>query len=800
MKRPLVSVAISYALGLLLADHMHPPVAALFIAGFGLIAAAFLRRSWAPRLLLPVVFVAGWTNLAWRADVIPPLDLRNHFIADAQIVSLRGRLWWPPERRVYSHGDKETVRTMAWLETEAARPNGGEWRAVTGRVLALTRGELPDGARRHARVEITGVLAPPPGPEARGLFDYRKYLSRQFIYYQLRADGAQDWEIIKAREPDVSGRFIAWAKAVLGRGIPETDPSLPLLWSMSLGARSSLEHEDYAPFIRTGTMHIFAISGLHVALISGMLVAALRSCRLPRRWCGIIAVPLIWFYTAATGWQPSAVRAAIMSTVVLGGWALARPTDLVNSLCAAALIILVWDPQQLFGASFQLSFFVVLSIALLLPALQTARDRWLRHDPFLHPDLVPRWKRWLHACARSSTNALGISLAAWLGALPLTVYYFHLLNPVTLLANLLVVPASSVALGCNMAALLTGDWLWPLTEALNRVAVLFMRLIVRLCDTWSGPGWGTMNIRSLLLPEVAAYYAVLLGVFSGWFMKGRRGRWTLAGVPALAAGWLGILSQWHSPAAISILPLEGGMAVHSRVQGRDTLIDCGRTNSYERLVAPLLQARGVNRLDTLILSHGDLGDMGAARLAAGQFQPRRICAGPLKFRSPVYRECVRHFSDEGRLSTLSLGASADCWHVLHPMPDDRVSQADEGALVLSAEIQGARVLFLSDLNRAGQETLLNRHTDLRADVVIAGMPSQDEPLCDALLDRIRPEIIIVGDSTPPAYNRARPELAKRLRASGARVVLASEAGVTEIRFAKGRHAVECMGGLEGAGE
>src|SRR6185503_685950 len=109
--------------------------------------------------------------------------------------------------------------------------------------------------------------------------------------------------------------------------------------------------------------------------------------------CGVVVIPLIWFYTAATGWQPSAIRSTVMMTVIIGGWALKRPSDLLNSLAAAAFIILLWDPQQLFGASFQLSFFVVLSIALLMPPLELVRDRLLQTDPLLPEPLVPRWRQ-----------------------------------------------------------------------------------------------------------------------------------------------------------------------------------------------------------------------------------------------------------------------------------------------------------------------------------------------------------------------------------------------------------------------
>src|SRR6266516_4293447 len=82
-------------------------------------------------------------------------------------------------------------------------------------------------------------------------------------------------------------------------------------------------------------MHIFAISGLHIALIAGILVSLLRVLQIPRGLCGWMVIPLIWFYTAATGWQSSAIRSTIMMSVIIAGWAIKRPSDLLNSLAAA---------------------------------------------------------------------------------------------------------------------------------------------------------------------------------------------------------------------------------------------------------------------------------------------------------------------------------------------------------------------------------------------------------------------------------------------------------------------------------
>src|SRR6185503_15575913 len=153
-----------------------------------------------------------------------------------------------------------------------------------------------------------------------------------------------------------------WAQQALARGLPVEDEALRLEWALTLGWKPALTEEVSEPFVRAATYHIFAVDGLRMAIIFGIFFSLLRALSVPRAMCGLLLVPLIWFYTGLTGWPASAVRATVMLTVVIGGWVLQRPGNLVNSLFAAVVIILVWQPQQLFQAGFQLSFLVVLRI------------------------------------------------------------------------------------------------------------------------------------------------------------------------------------------------------------------------------------------------------------------------------------------------------------------------------------------------------------------------------------------------------------------------------------------------------
>ena len=210
-------------------------------------------------------------------------------------------------------------------------------------------------------------------------------------------------------------------------------------------------------------LHVFAISGLHIALLATIVVELLRFTQLPRWAVGALVLPVVWLYTAATGNQPSAVRATLMTTVVVGGWMLCRPPDLLNSLAGAGLAILAWDPRQLFQPGFQLSFAVVGAIAVLARPIEEALRHIAAPDPLLPEEFRPDWQERLRRLWFRIAAGLSVSLAAWIGSMPLSAYLFHLFTPGSLVANLIVVPASTLALAAGVASLACGPW-WPRVE------------------------------------------------------------------------------------------------------------------------------------------------------------------------------------------------------------------------------------------------------------------------------------------------------------------------------------------------
>jgi hypothetical protein len=364
MIRPLIVVVIFYAAGLLLGQLWQPPLLLLFVISFSVLIPAITIRELRPFLLWPALALVGWTNLVFHTAIISPHDLRSLLGKEPVLATVRGQLAETPRLKIVEQDDEETEHSLAEVAVNGLRL-GENWQPASGMIMISTPAAPATNFFSGQNVEISGVMTCPPPPLAEGLFDYRDYLRTRGIYFELKARSANDWQlgVPTLSSPPLADRFLNWSRRTLALGLPAEDETLRLLWAMTLGWRTAFTGDISEPFLQAGTMHMFAIDGLRIALFSGMLVALMRVLQISRAWCGVIAIPLIWFYTAATGWESSALRASLMMTIVLGGWALKRPVDLLNSLALAAFIILLGEPRQLFEASFQLSFFVMLTIA-----------------------------------------------------------------------------------------------------------------------------------------------------------------------------------------------------------------------------------------------------------------------------------------------------------------------------------------------------------------------------------------------------------------------------------------------------
>ena len=706
------------------------------------------------------IFLLGWANYAGQTTPSSPNDLR-HWVPDAgAIARVEGTVLSVPRIQKTTSG----TRLQVSMELERAQTNG-VWRAAVGRVMVLGTNSLNGTISKGKRITVDGVLAPPRPAVAPGFFDRKQQLARQAIYHELQTDVVSEYKVTPSvRELSWSELFQIWGRATLGRGLPENDPAVELLWAMAVGWRTGLSGDVAASFMQSGTMHLFAISGLHVALVAGIMLGLLRVCRLGRQGAAALVIPLLWFYAGATGWQPSAVRATVMMTLLLGGWVLKRPVNVLNSLGLAAFLILLWDPQQIFRASFQLSFVVVFSLACVVPPVAQWLENQARPDPYLPRLLWSRWQQGLFGASRWFLGALAVSAGAWLASMPLVAHHFNLFNPVALLANVPVVVCGMAALASCLRSLLLGVWLEPVSVWFNHAAWFFMNAMMAISQ-WAAelPG-GWQYVRSPQGWMMAGWYFVLFGFGTGWAWHSARRRWMFLGVGMFAVLLLLVWQKDRVVVRMTFLPQ--GPMVH--VEGEDLLVDCGDEWMAGMVVPRQLRVRGVDELDHCVVTHL------VTHHAGGLEMLKEAC-----LLRQVYRAQSRSSSPVGKQVTgleLVAGDRVGRWDVIHPAQGEDFPRSTDDALVLRGKFHEVTVLLLSDLGHDGRQALTRKDVNLQADVLALSVPDRSLPVDLGFLRQVAPKVIVVQDSQFPVTERASTQWLARLRESNATVLSVKNLG------------------------
>jgi competence protein ComEC len=236
---------------------------------------------------------------------------------------------------------------------------------------------------------------------------------------------------------------------------------------MLLGDASGISAFIFQDMVRTGTVHVLVVSGTNVGLVVFVCHILLKLLRIPRRPRFFFLFPAIVLYCLITGASPPVIRAGIMASVFVSAYLFQREADIINSCCLAVLAMLAWDPRQLFDVSFQLSFASVLAIILLFPRLK----KLFRADAIKQKFLG-------YIC-----DSCLVSASAWLGTGFLLAWYFQMVSPVSILANLFIVPLAGL-ITLSGACLVISSWLAPCITRFCAISCDHAVFLMVLLNSW----------------------------------------------------------------------------------------------------------------------------------------------------------------------------------------------------------------------------------------------------------------------------------------------------------------------------
>jgi competence protein ComEC len=646
---------------------------------------------------------------------------------------------------------------------------------------------------------------------------------------RCRAYAARSW---------ASGRLSAFTASRANMALPQaarlTSGDTAMLDAMLFGDRSGLRHDLRIGFERTGSFHLFVVSGMHVALLAGMLFWALRRVRAPNGVATIVIIAATASYAVLTGFGVPVQRALLMTSVFLVARWIGRNVGVLQALGAAALAVLAVDPRALTEASFQMTFLVLVAVGglamplserSLLPRLRAARDLdalWL--DARLPPRLaqmrvmlrlfgnafaaalprpIAKWSRHLPAFSvrmllRVTELALVSVVIEACMALPMAVY-FHRATPFALPANLLAIPLVGLLAPLavvTFCASLVSAWLAALPAAATAVVLHGV--------SWAIAHLSRMRFADTRVPAPAMWVtAVIVACIAAacWAVR-RRSRWIVAaGLAALAVVPLATL--WperpllHS-GALEVTALDVGQGDSLLVvspDGHTVLVDAGgpvgqaadtdRWDVGEEVVAPYLWSRRLRRLDAVLLTHAHSDHMGGMPAILRDFHPRELWVSIDPAESADYKNllaeaasldvCVRHFHAGESFAWGGVRAS-----VLSPEAGYANSNTpvNDDSLVLRLDFGKASVLLEGDAERRSEDIMLANNRIAPVTLLKVGHHGSRTSTNPEFLAATSPHEAVISSGRRNTFGHPRYEVLERLEEAGVKTIRTDRQGAT----------------------
>ncbi|MCX6135549.1 MAG: DNA internalization-related competence protein ComEC/Rec2 [Ignavibacteriales bacterium] len=743
-RRPAVRAVLLFTSGIILSTFFRPTIISVFSA-ISILAALFVfSRVRVSSSILPSLYVhAVMVLLGLLLSIARQDQIQNDILGPryfGERILIHGRIESEPVKR--------GARADMIVRTESIRRDSAEIQAQRRLLVQIVRKAHwsdPDSLAIGDRIMIEGYLEALPGARNPGEFDYGRYLALNGIQGFVTVRDTNSISLL-ARPGSFSLSEIS-AKAqnniysIYDRFHGQGEASF--LKGVVFGYRGDLSAEVKKAFMDTGTIHILAVSGSNVVVVALIFYSLIGFLRVsPRAATGLTLVGLLW-YMVMTGMSPSVVRATIMAGSILVGNVIGRKGDIYNSLAFAALVMLLWDPLYLLDVGFQLSFAAVLSIVYFFPKL----------EPLI--SLLPA-KLVRITGVDSTLKLFAVSVAAQIGTLPFSAYYFGQVSPVSILANLVVVPVSGLntLLGfATLGAAYISGWLASSYAALNDLLVSLLLKFV----TWSASvPYAHMETVGVGAMSAVFYYATVAALFN------RRNPRVV--VWAFGVILLGMNVSFYAEAftrrggmfTVTVIDVGQGDALLLEFpNNRRVMIDAGPTYSQgdaaQRTIAPYLKKRGIRALDALILSHPHDDHIGGCISLLKSIRVGSLIVADTAPVSKSYEAVLSAVRERGiPISVVRAGESlqfdpATRIFVLQPGSVLAGGDLNNQSLVLKTCYGSTSSILTGDASTEVEDRILRTSTDLlMSDVLKVAHHGAATSSSEGFLKAVRPSLALIS--------------------------------------------------------
>ena len=629
----------------------------------------------------------------------------------------------------------ETARTKVAIRATRIR-DGTEWINISG-ISDLVIHHPTRHVQPGDRIRVFGQLVASSPPTNPGQFDFEKFYrakSKLAFVHAYHVDSVEiiepaDWTGVKLLSTlrqklnELTWTYVHEDEAALASAI-------------LLGNREQLSKTRRDSFLETGTVHLLAISGLHVGILAGAFFLLFRIGLLGREKCLWATILFVLFYAWLVEFRPPVSRAAILIVLFCIGRLCGERGFSFNLLAIAGLIVLIFNPCDLFAIGPQLSFLAVATL--------TFGKDWVFWPPSRDPikrlvaSTRPFHVRTINWLGRKLRAAVLVSALIWLIAMPLVAFRFHLVAPIALVVNPILLVPIAWALYGGLGVLVLGWFAPSLADIFGWFCHVNLGWIEAMVTAAQAIPLGHCWTAGPSEASVGMFY---LGVFLFAIYPPTRlpGRWLLT----LTAAWLVFVwfvpdqfDKWcqrkkgDAPLRLTVVDVgHGSSALIQLPDGRNMIYDAGSLGSAEygaRNIAGVLWSERIEHVDAVILSHADVDHFNALAPLTDQFsigvvyisrQMKASQSNAVAAMVEVLNEKripIRELAAHDRLLT---GESCSA-RVLGPPIHGTGGNDNSDSVVLMLEYLGKKVLLPGDLERAGLSLLFEQEA-IDFDIVVA---------------------------------------------------------------------------------
>ena len=688
----------------------------------------------------------------------------------------------PPLLKELTRKEVEVIYTGIVTEVDSSR-SGKKY--LSTRSLRISEYRID-----HASVQVWlpgDVSAPCPGdsircltrierfPAARnpGEFDYRKYQSRQGRYFQCGVHRPWHIRIMPGQTDPLPTRMSDLRRAGIRIYRKILSPqAAAFAAAVVFGYRTDLDPDLIAAYASLGVVHVMAVSGLHVGFIILILISIGNLLRLPYGGQVLFTVAGLLLYCGIVDFRPSVVRASVMAATLLGATLFQERYDLLNLLGAAALLIILIAPGQVFQLGFQLSFLAVLGIVSLYPVLESylALIGWEIASS-------PKPIRW-------AAGLLLVSLSASLSTLPITAFHFGIVPVLGLIVNLLVIPAIGlIVITLYLSLIFSVIWLPAglLYASLPDTLIGVLNLVLHLLNA--------TPLRAMTVPGFHGYLTIpfylLIALLFVW--RHRILRWSiLLCLVFLLDLWLFCQPVEPGKCRITMLDVGQGDAVLVEVPDqRPVLIDAGiRTitgDMGERVILPYLQHCGIRSLSVIIISHFDNDHAGGVPAVLTGVRVDELWFPSHSTGTPLERE-VRSIADSLKIPIRSVAAGFDTVmgglqiRTFAPPRARGMSDENNNSIVQKMKYGESSVLFTGDIELPAESMVALYGDLLRAHLIKVPHHGSNTSSSQRLIEQVCPEIAMISLAKENSFGMPSSAVLRRYTTMGTQTYLTMKEG------------------------